>query len=409
MKLNYILLFLCVLIIKKMLKNLLKIRNNKGTALITALLVMGVLTAISLSVSTLIVREISITRLAIDAGKAYYAAEAGVEMALLDLRDGEAEEEKKEVEFVEDSGSAGQAKYEVKSTANSYPPVEVEEGLMGDDDYRGYYDYLDINESVTIPLFVGTGEASEEDSVVNFVVQFFPNFEVEDLIFGDKEFEISGWDVLRWKVYGIKNGRTESINDFTAFATAKFEEGGSTIFTGPRLPSWFGTWDVTECSDKAGIRCAEYQGPIAVKKDVLDDGQTVYQGSCLQTQAREHYKYDEDGRVVVMDCYDIAQFLKDHSQNYLVLTNLMNPSVLKSVDDNDGTISMESRKAKSRLYYRVVTDKPMLREYAEIISTGTSGDSKIVLNMLRKRDSFMPVFNFALYHTTKSNRDTDTE
>jgi len=390
-----------------MFKNLFKIRENKGTALITALLVMGVLTAISLSVSTLIVREISITRLAIDAGKAYYAAEAGVEMALLDLKNGEAEEKKKEVGFVENSGSAGEAKYEVKSTANSYPPVEVEDGST-DDDYRGYYDYLDINESVTIPLFVGTGEASGSDSVMNFVVQFFPNFEVDDLIFNDGKFEISGWDVLRWKVYGIKNERTESINDFTAFATARFQEqGGSTIFTGPRLPSWFGTWNVADCTQNTGINCAEYQGQIAVVKDVLEDGQTVYQGSCLQTQAREHYKYDEDGRVVVMDCYYIDQFLTDHSQNYLVLTNLMNPSVLKSVDDNGGTISMESRKAKSRLYYRVVTDRPMPREYAEIISTGTSGDSKIVLNMLRKRDSFMPVFNFALYHTTERDRDME--
>ncbi len=389
-----------------MLKNLLKIRNNKGTALITALLVMGVLTAISLSVSTLIVREISITRLAIDAGKAYYAAEAGVEMALLDLRNGEAEEKKKDVEFVEDSGSAGEAKYEVKSTANSYPPVEVENGLT-DDDYRGYYDYLDINESVTIPLFVGTGDANGNDSVVDFVVQFFPNFEVEDLIFGDGKFEISGWDVLRWKVYGIKNSKTESINDFTAFATAQFSEnGGAAIFTGPRLPSWFGTWDVTECSEETEIQCAKYEGQIAVVEKVLDDGQTVYQGSCLQTQAREHYKYEGE-RVVVMDCYDIDQFLADHSQNYLVLTNLMNPSVLKSVDDSGGSISRDSREAKSRLYYRVVTDKPMPREYAEIISTGTAGDSKIVLNMLRKRDSFMPVFNFALYHTAESDRNQE--
>lgn len=386
-----------------MFKNFLKIRdrklsNQKGTALITALLVMGVLTAISLSVSALIVREIGITRLVLDAGKAYYTAESGMEKALLELNknpmgdfDGE------DVPFQVGEGVKG--KFTIKNTANSYPVVvgEVQ------DNPEAYYSYLDVNDSVTIPLFINKG--GDEVKVENFVVQYFVDLKKGNFIFNDLG-TLGSWDVLRWKVYGIvpdgdNNGETESINDFTPVSLVIDNVGGGKSLTSAANPSWFGSIDNWSGDGEDyyyftmgdSINYTPYQeGPAwSVSTDV--DGQTIYQGYCPRTHAREHYKYDGD-LMTVIDCYPISEFLKGHNQNYLVLTNLMNPSVLNS----DGC-DKACRESKSRLYYRVVSREFMPREFAEITSIGEAGGSKITLDMLRKRDSFMPIFNFALYHS----------
>ena len=58
------------------------IKDIKGTALLVALLVMGVLVAIGLALSSLVFRELVITKEFLDAGRAYYTAESGVEIAL---------------------------------------------------------------------------------------------------------------------------------------------------------------------------------------------------------------------------------------------------------------------------------------------------------------------------------------
>lgn len=375
-----------------MLKKFLKIREEKGTALITALLVMGVLTAISLAVSTLIIREISITRLAIDSGKAYYAAESGIEEALLKLKEGGVDEDAVDVEF-SGNGGAGSATYTIKNTSKSYPVVEGKSNGYP----AAYYSYLDVNESVTIPLFVGDDTSGK---VTDFVVQYFIDLRKGDFIFNEKNPSlVTHWDVLRWKVYGIKedSGRTESINDFTPVSMISDGTGGGETLTSAANPSWFGTmenWEGNKEDDFTMNGEIEYTGyydgrPMVVPTDV--DGTTVYQGYCPRTSAREHYKYDGNN-VIVVECFSIKEFLDNHEQNYLVLTNMMNPSVLNFK-------SKENRENNSRLYYRVISEQDMPREFADITATGEAGDSKIVLNMLRKRDSFMPVFNFALYHT----------
>ncbi len=386
-----------------MFKNFLKISgrklyNQKGTALITALLVMGVLTAISLSVSALIVREIGITRLVLDAGKAYYTAESGMEKALLELnKNPMGDFDDKDGSFEVGEGVKG--KFTIKNTANSYPVVvgEVQ------DNPEAYYSYLDVNDSVTIPLFIN--KEGGEEKVENFVVQYFVDLEKGDFIFDNLD-TLGSWDVLRWKVYGIvpngeNQGETESINDFTPVSLVM--DGGSgegKSLTDAGNPSWFGSindWSGTRGSNyftmSGSIRYTPYQEGQDWSDPTDVDGQTVYRGYCPRTHAREHYKYDGD-LMTVIDCYPIADFLKEHDQNYLVLTNLMNPSVLNSAE-----YDKTCRESKSRLYYRVVSSEFMPREFAEITSIGEVGDSKITLDMLRKRDSFMPIFNFALYHS----------
>ena len=72
--------------IKKLHNNLRKNKNfQKGSALIIALLLIGVLLTLTLGLGSLVMREVRITNDVINEGKAYYAAEAGIESGLLDI------------------------------------------------------------------------------------------------------------------------------------------------------------------------------------------------------------------------------------------------------------------------------------------------------------------------------------
>lgn len=374
-----------------------EVNSQKGTALLVALLIMGVLTAVSLAVSSLIIKEIGITRLAVDSGRAYYAAESGVEVALLQL------EENLPGYEVEDGSDGGlfelvdgaDVSYSIANTANEYPYLDPDKYDAADAPATVYYNSLDLNESITIPLFT-VDELGTEKSVTDFRVYYYVDFRPEDLNFS---FDISGWDVLRWKIYGIKEYpasgvyRTESINDFTAVVVTTDDES-----TNAGTPTWFGS--SVDCEDnlhEGAIECHLYDvvsDPIHVE---TEEGFDIFTGVCLPWQAMEYYFY-EDGKVEdVVDCYPIQSFLAGHKHNYMTLTNLMNPSLFNS------SFSKEKRIEKSKVYFRVEVykDGQIIREYADISSTGVSGDSKVKLNVLKKRGSYLPVFNFALYHTAE--------
>lgn len=374
-----------------MLKNL---KENKGTALIIALLVMGILTAVSLAVSALVVREIGVTKMALDAGKAYYAAESGIEVGLLDIKENAPGWEPADV--VSANVSEGQDfELTLKNKADSYPYLDGTKYDLGGAEAEAFYDVLELNESVTIPLF--TVDESVTIPVTKFRVYFYVKFGSDDLNFGGSA-GLTGWDILRWKIYGLTKapavpGITESINDFTAVSTVKSIEGGEEM-TNASTPSWFGSaiCDEGEDLNNGHINCIPYPIPPSEKFDE-QYGFGIDAGTCWPTEAREHYYY-ENGRVVaVQHCYGIWDFLNNHDYNYLTLTNLMNPAVFEEA-------SIDARRQLSRLYFRVEAydgDLPM--EYANLDSVGESGGSKVKLNALKKRGGQLPVFNFALYHT----------
>jgi hypothetical protein len=412
-----------------MLKKIRKIRSQRGTALLISILVMGILTTISLAISALIVRELSITRLTLDYGKAYYAAESGVEVALLKLDNELPGYEVKEGEsggsFNLGDGSSGsdlssrlgtyasgfsdgaKAAFTISNQANEYPYFDPLKYDIEKAPAEAFYDYLDLNQSITIPLFA-VDKDGKVSKVTKFRVQFYVKFKKDDLKF--KNADLSGWDVLRWKIYGINNeNETESINDFTAVSLLLNGTSGDTRaeMTNAGSPSWFGS--VNDCSPENAnkglsgkIQCMEFGQsldpgsdfgqPGASVKNV--SGQDVYSGVCFPWEAREHYFYDNSGNVETKPCYPIKDFLGSHKFNYLTLTNLMNPDVF------DSGIDRAHRMLLSRLYFRIEAyDGSLVREYADITATGESGDSKVKLNVLKKRDSYLPVFNFAVYHT----------
>jgi hypothetical protein len=378
------------------------VKSQKGTALLVALLVMGILTAVSMAVSSMIVRELQITRLALDAGKAYYSAESGVEIALLKLENNlPGFGEDLDGQTILDGGDGASFDLTIENSSPSYPYLIEEDYNFTDAPAYVYYGVLELNESITLPLFsYDHANPDGKKEVKNFVVAYYVKFDSGDL---DVEgVDLSSWDVLRWKIYGLTKNTgvevvTESINDFTAVSTVV--AGGGESSTKASQPSWFGSKDPTQVGDwphkKENILYTAY----TISDPVFDqvDGQDVYAGTCLQTEAREHYSYGtEYTGVDVVHCYPIEKFLGIHEYNYLTLTNLMNPAVF----DMDLHPTKVGRINLSRIYYRIEAfDGELPREYADITSVGKSGDSEITLNVLKKRDSYLPVFNFALYHT----------
>lgn len=428
-----------------MIKDLSK--NRRGTALLVALLVMGVLIAVSLILASLIFREVRITNDVVDAGKAYYAAESGIEIALFELdnnlpgwgtqEDGAGIPQYQALKLDDEFDSVGE--YRVDNSCNSYPCFDPD---IDQDSapLSAYYNHLDLNESVTIPLFVV--KDGKEIPAKNFSVQFYAAFNLDDLKL-DKT-NLSGWDILRWKLFGLYNGTnaTETISDFTAISTyrqdqkdlniADLESGGIPDFGNiASNPSWFGS---VSCTGQAGrdnddITCNPYEDVLSetayftkklyesatagadasVQQGGYESGIVV--GQCTNTQAREVYVYGGDGKIDDSDiqdgihsCYEIGDFLATHHLNYLVLTNLMNKAVL-----DETKFSPEQKDILSRLYYRVeVFDgDEVVREFASIEANGYSGDIKQSIDVKIKRGSFMPVFNFTLYSTYKDGTCED--
>jgi hypothetical protein len=431
---------------KKPKMNYNKIKNRRGSALLVALLVMGVLMAVSLILSSLIFREIRITNDVVHAGKAYYAAESGIELALYELnnnlpgwetsKEGGISPQYEAMSFGDDDDVVGE--YRVSNTCRSYPCFD--EGYdTSNVPLQQYYASLDLNESITIPLFVVDDEV--EKAAENFTVQFYGAFKMSDLFLSGKVNEkLYGWDVLRWKLFGIYNGgeeqddaatsnsQTETISDFTAISTEKqyaapeaedVINGQADFGNIAKVPSWFGS---IMCGPHAGIRetdlinCAAYSPKKTYKSTKLyEDGDSENQGyeadlvlgQCDNTEAREVYVYGGDGKLdendEIADCYPIKSFLENHHLNYLVLTNLMNPAIFKESDPVKKNIL-------SRLYYRIEVygDDRIVRDHATIQANGYSGDIKQSMQVQIKRGSYLPVFNFTLYSTYKDKVEGET-
>lgn len=382
-----------------MFKNILIISNSqkpKGSALLVAVLIMGVLLSISIALSSLVLREVGITKSLVDSGKAYYAAESGVEEALYKLNTELSgwQDQKSDIAV----GDGESFSYLVKNSCNSYPCFDEEEYDVAEVPLEAFYDVLELNETLTVPLF--TVVDGEIHSVKNFTVEFFPAFDPSTDL---KIKTVTGWDVLRWKVFGMRKdgGKyvTESIGDLTAFAAGSAPNGNN-VFANVERPSWFGTVDCDQMSERAvggaNIRCNEYDTSVILKSD---GGQI-----CTNIQSRDYLGYVNGEVRTIYDCYDIGKFMEDHQLgvngstglNYLTLTNMMNPAVF----DEDRFRTRVERMSASRLYYRVETfEDTVVREYANIVSDGYSGDSKQSLQVKMKRGSYMPVFNFSLYST----------
>lgn len=372
--------------------------------------------AVSLALSVLIFRETRITKEFIDSGQAYYAAESAIEVGLYRLNNnlpGWGTQDYESLKIDDDFNSVAELK--VENQCQAYPCFD--EGFdISTAELKEFYSVLGLNESITVPLFVVEDGVTQD--VTDFVVEFYAPFDPkQDLnVSPTADWQLSGWDVLRWKIMGITNQNlanpvTETVSDFTAVSMNNIGEQQYT--SNAENPSWFGTIDcnAVDGSNRYApeIACAPYfigaAGGKQIAFDPEDLGQVskIYAGTCSQMEAREYYQYeyigDEKKVASINGCYSIKTFLDNHDLNYLTLTNLVNPSVFKDYKNE----------ALTKIYFRVelfgtsddgsISSAETVREYADLTANGYSGKTKQSINVKLKRDSFMPVFNFSLYST----------
>ncbi len=385
-------------------------KTQKGSALIIALLLMGVIMTLALGLSDLVIREVRITQDIINSGKAYYSAEAGMENALLDLhqRLPGYETEDKEKWFEPEIGLTKPEPellytYSVDNRTKTIPYVDtsvINPYVAQGAPEKYLYGKLELNEQVVIPLFTSEEEGIATNDVTAFRVEYYIDAEIAPE-WQANYYGLNNIDVLRWKITGIKQIPegledvpkliTESIGDYIAVLPS----------SDPYKPTCFGTGEEI------------YPSPE-------DVGGILYKGKCQESTAGRVYKfarnaylfkynpdtkkyettvYVEDPKSGENSSMLIKDFLLDHSKNYLTISNIFNPSVLKNPND-------------SRIYYRIIIpneDEYTIRDFAKITSTGLVRNLRQHIEAYIAPDRFMPVFNFSLYRTdVRGDRDKET-
>ncbi len=408
------------------------LRPKQASALLIMLLLMGLLMTLSLGISNLVIREISVTQSLVDANKAYYAAEAGVENALLGLKHNEPGFEGEATGIATDLDPFFQYQVSIDNSTSTIPdfpedrPIYLNEFCEKTDANNpfaiGYsfaalkssatcpeatFKVLGLNETHIIPLYrAAPGGGSEKIS--NFLVQYYTSSaqlqgELADL-------ELQYFDILRWKIYGrpINDlGRTESIADFYP----------SVDNAGPTNPVCIGT----DASLRGSIYKEDCIFPVLTLDVSQGQNDTVWSGAreCYATDAGifvtggaqiKGTSVDKDVQGSDSGQCDMRSFIDSHEQNYLVLTNMTNPAVL-----GIGSTADKEQIRKANIYYRVITsqdsDSPQLvPDFAMIHADGMvqKGDEiRKSLEVKYKAPGFLPVFNFSLYKTASGDKSNE--
>jgi hypothetical protein len=404
-------------------EHIINMKNKKtqsGSALLITILLMGLLITITLALSSLVIREISVTQSIVNANKAFYAAEAGVENALYDLSThGPGYEPSPTSENTQLENSGTEFKYEISNRADKLPffddknpiyivdtgdkctisdagnpfAIAVNKNTLYAEHPQCTYRRLGLNQTVVVPLFITNSDGNVTDAS-DFMVQYYLPFDHLENEF--RNIELKNFDILRWKIYGSPiNGdtnKTESIADFYPAI-----DGSSS-----KDPVCIGTF-TESTSDQE--RC--HIPVIAKKSGASDDQDDDY----IANAARECYMTDagalvtsnlsikgttsEGGKTGVCVMKD---FTISHKNNYLILTNMINPQL---VGIND---PLRQDLSNADIYYRVVTrDNELLpKDYAEIRADGFAANGTVVksLDVNYRPKDYLPVFNFSLYRTS---------
>lgn len=424
--------------------------GQSGSALLITLLMLGVLMTLVLGISTLVIREIAVTQSIVDANKAYYSAEAGVENALLQLSlNKPGYEPTGLVVFPPTPLPPGYVlpydpnfkyEYDISNTSDHVPgfsetkPIFVEpavvdggtEGPLVDckisdakspfalaftkdklysDCVRATFRKLALNETDIIPLF-SAKDGGGTNEVNDFLVEYYLNIKNGSGLWGEfTGLPLNQFDVLRWKIYGQPKAddgiqRTESIADFYP----GIENNG------PNSPVCIGTY--SEIGSKDGCL---YPSLSKAPPGVLDPSVELNDVT-LWSAARECYQTDAGvgvtGGALIKGTTQgdstgcsMRDFIDNHKENYLILTNMVNPNIVGISNIHD-----PSQLARADIYYRVVarkaepgeTDVPKLvKDFATISAQGYAAAGQVVksLEVQYKAPGFLPVFNFSLYKT----------
>lgn len=400
---------------------------RRGSALLVALLVMGVLLTLTLGLSGLIVREIRQTADIVSAGRAYFAAEAGMENALFDLAENLPGYEEQAV--YPEEGTSDEFlnySYSIGNKGDMYPffpsdlPVFLgpDEAITKDALYdlrpELTYNVLPLNQSVTIPLYT-VDENGKVNDIEQFLVQYYVNFDHERLNEikinapgGQRSIKLDDFDILRWKVFGnpCRAGncadadylKTDAISDFYP-ATENVSEDRPVCIGTPSMLS------------QAGVNCFAPVIQNVIKVGEYAKVEDIPWQSAGFSFARQCYLSEVSDASVgslkgeaIMETCNIDRFIQTHTRNYLTLTNMTNPDMI--------AINPETTPQYANIYYRIITpgdeENSIVREYADIRADGYAGGLSQSIDAKLRLSSFLPVFNFSLYRTDTTDDQIDS-
>lgn len=317
--------------------------KKKASALLLSFFLMSVLILVAISVSILVVKDLSTVRTIVGGTQAYYAAEGVTERGLQDLKDNLPgyESEYLGIRFLDSvvATLVGTARAQVDPDDLTVPCAN--EG--------GGWHALGPNESVQIPLFAQTDSAGTIEAIPYFYVSFYAGQEDGEV----DSTSILSKDVLRWKILGRTGtvgdpGLTEAMSEYIPLY-----DGGSGLddnYNSETNPTSF--------------------GPAA---------DSVFPGF-------QDGKFDSSSSGATFDAgYPISTFLENHVYNYLVLTNIITEST-----------------SNETIFYKFHSlDVAPVCEYVNLAASGSStyGSAQQDLNTLVKEGESLPVFDFVIYHT----------
>jgi len=402
---------------------------KQGSALLVAILVMGVLLTLTLGLSTLVVREIRQTADIVAAGQAYFAAEAAMENALYDLAENlpgyEVVDKIYPPPGVEDDYL--NYAYTIGNKGDKYPyfpedepvflspDIAVPSSVLYENHPQRTYNVLPLNESVTIPLFTANDDGTVND-IDDFLVEYYVNFDLADVTKFQPLFQNSNgqplkledFDIMRWKVFGnpCNNDcshpdtlKTDAISDFYPAVTGVSAERPVCIGTVQAL-SDFGEGCSAPVAEEV-----KYGNNSEVTKLDLNGKGFSFARECFLSEVTDPTVGSQKGEAILRKC-TINQFIQTHSRNYVTLTNMVNPDIIG--------INPETTPQYANIYYRIVTsggeDNSIVREYADIKADGFSREGSVQqsINAKLRMSSFLPVFNFSLYRTDTSSDENDS-
>lgn len=324
-------------------------KHNNGNALLIAIIIMGILLTLSLAVSDMLITTLKDNRLLLEKTKAWYAAESGIENALFAVYNHKPGFE----EQINHTTNNPPYSYSIQAASDRFPIIA---NTNSSSDDENQYATLRLNESVAIPLF------AENAEVKRFHVDYYLNPRL------NTNTRAENIDILRWKIFGIKRGEQllEVLSEFVPMGMNGSE--GDTA----ENPTCLGIDD--NCYNAGSFY--ERQG---------DDTFIVHKADFLTNSGKL-----------------ISDFLNQHDQNFLVLTNMVNTNIIGLPGQNEQT-----RRRIANIRYRVIAEDendakftlPTIKITSDGFAGTTTNATKQSINLEIKREAFLPVFGYALYRT----------
>lgn len=372
---------------------------KQGSAVVIALLLMGTLTLLGVTLATLINGETRQIAETIRNGRASYLSEGGTELGLFFVHQTPpgSQPDKNNLDETyniqqransqniilglasgQEAGlqnnQTDQIAINIQNRSNFLPILEefqLSEGLQNPNNptiRRDLFQSLGLNETVTIPL---------TDS---------QNFEVEYYFALDSSGFRQDWDILLWKLFGTNKdtGKLENLSEYFPATASKAQgskdETNRVIGSTSTAPARFGS-----LTPERGFNCGTFFSP---------DKQSV-------TRTTEN----SNDEFKICDTL-IQDFLRTHNNNYLVLTNGVNTAVFGENPDLFELANINWRICTPSCHDSVVnknfqeqTNQNLVPKFTKVTSKGIHNQNTKFLYTSINPDGFLPVFDFSIYRT----------